>query len=145
MINNELTATTKTRRAINPITEEPSAEIPVSTQEDVDRAVAAAQAAFPSWRDLSQDDRAGYLLTFVDAIDANQEGFARLLGKETGKPPQGIGLELFLLSRQIREVVKFRMTEETIEDSEEVRSEERYPPTAISLSWEAFDIWLTAS
>lgn len=120
MIDNKLTATAKTRQAIDPYTEQMLAEVPVSTQEDVDRAVAAAQAAFPSWRDLSQDDRAAYLNKFVDSIDAHQHEFAKLLGKETGKPPQAVAIELYLLSHQIRQTLNFRLTEEQIEDTDKV-------------------------
>lgn len=121
MIGNELSTTGKTRRAVNPSNKQQLAEVPVSTQEDVDRAVAAAQEAFPAWRDLTQDERASLLLKFVEAIEANQQEFAQLLGKEAGKPPQAVGIELFLLSHQIREVIKFRLTEEVIEDTDEVR------------------------
>lgn len=122
MIDNKLTATAKTRRGIDPSTRQALAEVPVSTQEDVDRAIAAAQAAFPSWRDLSQDDRAAYLNKFVDNIDAHQQDFAQLLGKEAGKPPQAVGTELFLLGHQIRQTLKFRLAEEQIEDTDEVCS-----------------------
>ncbi|ROV92190.1 hypothetical protein VMCG_09277 [Cytospora schulzeri] len=133
VIDNKLTTTTKTRRAVDPSTEEHLAEVPVSTQEDVDCAVAAAQAAFPAWRDLSQDDRAAYLLRFVDAIDANQQGFAQLLGKEAGKPPQGVGIELFLLTHQIRETLKLRLTEEKIEETDERSVVLRYVPVGVGV------------
>lgn len=112
----------KSRRAIDPSTGQELAEVPISTQEDIDRAVSAAQAAFPSWRDLTQDDRAAYLKKFVDAIDAHQQQFSQLLGREAGKPPQAVGIELFLLSHQIRETLNFRLTEEQIEDTDEVCS-----------------------
>ncbi|KAF4629506.1 hypothetical protein G7Y89_g8637 [Cudoniella acicularis] len=133
VINNELTATAKTRRAIDPSTEQALAEVPVSTQEDVDRAVAAAQAAFPSWRDLSQDDRASYLNKFVDSIVAYQQEFAQLLGKEAGKPPQAVGIELFLLSHQIRQTLNFRLTEEQIEDTDERSIVLRYVPIGVGV------------
>lgn len=120
MIDNKLSATAKTRRAVNPSNGEELFEVPVSTQEDVDQAVAAAKAAFPSWSSLSQDDRAAYLTKFVEAVEANQQGLIQLLGNETGKPLQSAGIELFLLSTQIRGVLKHRLTEETIEDSDEV-------------------------
>lgn len=120
MINNELVATSKTRQAVDPSTGEPLPKVPISTQENVDQAVAAAQAAFPAWSQLSTDDRAEYLLKFVDAIEANQDGFAKLLGSEAGKPPGGVGMELFLLSRQIRETVKQRIPEETVQDADGV-------------------------
>ena len=122
VIDNQLTTTAKTRRAVNPSTEQVLADVPISTQEDVDRAVAAAQAALPSWRDLSQDDRGVYLNKLVDSIDSHQQEFAKLLGEETGKPPQAVGLELFLLSHQIRQTLNFRLAEEQIEDTEDVCS-----------------------
>lgn len=121
MIDNELSATAKTRRAVNPSNEEQLAEVPVSTQEDVDRAVAAAKAAFPSWSGLSQDDRAAYLYKFADAIEANQEGFVPLLGKETGKPLQSAGMEFAFLVHQVRDTLnRHRLTEEKIEETDEV-------------------------
>lgn len=126
MIENELTTTAKLRRAVDPSTGEHLPEVPVSTQEDVDRAVAAAQAAFPPWRDLTQDERAAYLHKFVDAIEANQQEFIELLGKETGKPPQGAGAELFLLGAHIRELLGFRLTENKIEETDEVSDGCRY-------------------
>uniref|UniRef100_A0A8H7N731 Aldehyde dehydrogenase domain-containing protein n=1 Tax=Bionectria ochroleuca TaxID=29856 RepID=A0A8H7N731_BIOOC len=97
VINNELTSTAATRRAICPSTEEPLWEVPVSTQEDVDRAVSAAKAAYPAWRKLSYDERAEYLNKFADAIEANQQEFIDLLGKEVGKPPGAGGFEMFLV------------------------------------------------
>lgn len=120
MIDNELTATAQTRRALGPFREEYLPEVPVFIQEHGDRAVAAAQAAFPAWSQLSQDDRAEFLLKFVEAIEANQEGFAQLLGREAGKLPGGVCMELFLLSRQIRETIKQRLIEEKIPDTDDV-------------------------
>ncbi|KAK2606526.1 hypothetical protein N8I77_005269 [Diaporthe amygdali] len=133
VIDNKLTSTARTRRAVDPSTGENLGEVPVSTQEDVDRAVAAAKAAFPAWSDLSQDDRAAYMFKFVDAIEANQEGFAPLLGKETGKPPQTAGMELFLLGHQIRGMLKHRLTEEKIEDSNERSIVLRYVPIGVGV------------
>lgn len=120
MIDNELTTTAKTRQAVDPSTEDLLPEVPVSTQEDVDKAVAAAQAAFPAWSKLSQDERAAYLTKFADAVEANQEDFAQLLGREAGKPPGAASFELFILTRQIRETLKHKLAEETIEDTDEV-------------------------
>lgn len=120
MIDNELTSTAETRRAVDPSTGQPLAEVPISTQADVDRAVAAAQAAFVGWRERSTDDRAEYLLKFADAIEANQEGLGPLLGKETGKPPQGQAIELFHLGSLIRQMVPMRLEEELVEETEDV-------------------------
>ncbi|KAK7911835.1 Aldehyde/histidinol dehydrogenase [Apiospora marii] len=133
VIDNELTSTAETRRAVDPSTGQPLAEVPVSTQADVDRAVAAAQAAFVGWRERSTDDRAGYLLQFADAIEANQAGLGPLLGKETGKPPQGQAIELFHLGSLIRQMVPLRLEEELVEENEERKVVRRYLPLGVGV------------
>ncbi|RYP21341.1 hypothetical protein DL765_002242 [Monosporascus sp. GIB2] len=104
------------RHTICPSTEEPLWDAPVSTQEDVDRAVSAAKAAFPRWSRLSQDERADYLNKFADAIEANKEELITLLGQEVGKPPQAGSFELFLVMGLARETPKLRLKEEKVTD-----------------------------
>ncbi|KAH6894691.1 Aldehyde/histidinol dehydrogenase [Thelonectria olida] len=133
VINNELSPTTETRHAICPSTEEPLWEAPVSTQEDVDRAVSAAKAAFPAWRALSQDERAEYLNKFADAIEANTQEFVTLLGKEAGKPPQAGGFEMFLVMNGARETPKLRLKEEKPIDDEDRTAIVRYVPLGVGV------------
>lgn len=121
VLNNELTTTATTRHAICPSTEEPLWEVPVSTQEDVDRAVSAGKVAFRSWSKLSQDERAGYLNKFADAIEANKQELIELLGKEVGKPPQAGGFELFLVMGLARGIPEMRLKDEKVIDDADVR------------------------
>lgn len=120
VINNELTTTAKTRNAICPSTEEPLWDVPISTQDDVDRAVSAAKAALPAWRKLSQDERAAYLVKLADAIMANKQEFIDLLGREAGKPPQAGAYELGLVHEHVTTVPTLRLPEETPIDDEDV-------------------------
>ena len=53
-------------------------EIAEARSEDVDRAVAAATAAFPGWSELAAADRGRLLLRLADAIEANADELARL-------------------------------------------------------------------
>ncbi|GAB1314672.1 Aldehyde dehydrogenase domain-containing protein [Madurella fahalii] len=133
VINNELTATAETRHATNPSTNEPLPAVPVSSQEDVDRAVAAAQAAFPAWSNLSQDERAEYIARFADALETNKEGFAKLLGEEAGKPPQAAGIELYLASFYSRGALQHRLTEEIIEETDERTITTRFVPLGVGV------------
>jgi len=71
---------------INPATEEVIAEIPDSGAEDVDRAVAAARAAFPSWSRTPADERSKLLLRLADLIERNFDELARLESCDSGKP-----------------------------------------------------------
>ncbi|KAK7221831.1 hypothetical protein V2G26_009834 [Clonostachys chloroleuca] len=133
VINNELTSTAATRRAICPSTEEPLWEVPVSTQEDVDRAVSAAKAAYPAWRKLSYDERAEYLNKFADAIEANQQDFVDLLGKEVGKPPGAGGFEMFLVMGLARGTPQLRIKEEKPIDDEDRTAIVRYVPLGVGV------------
>jgi acyl-CoA reductase-like NAD-dependent aldehyde dehydrogenase len=134
VIANELTTTSKTRRAICPSTEEPLWEVPVSTQDDVDRAVAAAKSAYPAWRKLSQDERAGYLVKLAEAIMANKQEFIDLLGREAGKPPQAGAFELLLVNEHVTTVPKLRLPEEVPEDTEDRTAIVRWVPLGVGVA-----------
>ena len=77
-IDGELTdaAEGATEDILNPATGEPIAEAPLSTAEDVDRAVAAARRAFEGWSNLTPGDRSAALLKLADAIEENAEELA---------------------------------------------------------------------
>ena len=53
---------------------------------DVDRAVAAARAAFPGWSALAAAERGRLLLRLADAIEAAGDELARLESTDTGHP-----------------------------------------------------------
>ncbi|KAK3389590.1 Aldehyde/histidinol dehydrogenase [Podospora didyma] len=133
VIDNGLTPTKKMRHAINPSTEEPLPPVPVSTQEDVDDAVRAAHEAYTAWRELSYEDRAGYLLRFADAIEANLDGLTDVLGKEAGKPVQAAGMEFFLTLGHLRETAKLRLPDEVVEDNDERSAVIRYTPLGVGV------------
>ena len=54
--------------------------------EDVDRAVAAAERAFPAWSEMAAADRGLLLLKLADAIEAHGDELAELETIETGHP-----------------------------------------------------------
>jgi betaine-aldehyde dehydrogenase len=87
-IDGELTdaAEGATEDILNPATGEPIAEAPLSTAEDVDRAVAAARRAFEGWSNLTPGDRSAALLKLADAIEENAEELADIEAADAGKP-----------------------------------------------------------
>jgi len=76
----------ETMEVLNPATGEVIAEVPRAGQEDVDRAVAAAETAWESWREKTPKDRMELLLGLADVIDDNAEELARLESLNVGKP-----------------------------------------------------------
>ena len=76
----------ETMEVLNPATGEVIAEVPRAGAEDVDRAVAAAETAWGTWREKTPKDRMELLLKLADVIDENAEELARLESLNVGKP-----------------------------------------------------------
>src|SRR3954464_13681226 len=69
----------------NPATGQPQALVEFASVEEVDRAVAAAKAAFPAWRAPALSRRAETMFKLRDLIDANRSRIAEALTLEHGK------------------------------------------------------------
>jgi acyl-CoA reductase-like NAD-dependent aldehyde dehydrogenase len=69
---------------INSTTEEVMGTIPDGSPEDVDRAVAAAKKAFPSWSATSVEERAKYCSRIAEGIGARMDEIATLVSQEVG-------------------------------------------------------------
>jgi betaine-aldehyde dehydrogenase len=76
----------QTEPVLNPATAETIAEVPVSSAEDVDRAVEAALKAFPEWSTTTPGERALALLKLADTIEAHADELAELESDNAGKP-----------------------------------------------------------
>ena len=76
----------RTSDLVDPSTGEVFGTAPVSGAEDVDRAYAAAAAAFEGWRDSTPSERQKALLTIADALEAHADELVELESQNTGKP-----------------------------------------------------------
>ncbi|WP_425828961.1 gamma-aminobutyraldehyde dehydrogenase [Streptomyces fractus] len=76
----------RTTEVVNPATGEAYATAPLSGQADVDAAMAAAEAAFPAWRDLVPGERQKYLLKIADAFEERAEDLIAIESENCGKP-----------------------------------------------------------
>ncbi|HDZ46318.1 hypothetical protein LCGC14_0086180 [marine sediment metagenome] len=70
--------------SINPATEEPIGRVPAGSLEDVDRAVQAAEKAWPAWAALTSMERAAAMNRFADAIAARADEILRIEVSDTG-------------------------------------------------------------
>jgi betaine-aldehyde dehydrogenase len=77
-----------TEEVINPANGETIAEMPLSTEEDVNRAVEAAKRAFDSWSNTTPGERGTALLKLADLIEEHAEEIADLESADAGKPRQ---------------------------------------------------------
>ncbi|MEL6418358.1 MAG: gamma-aminobutyraldehyde dehydrogenase [Pseudomonadota bacterium] len=71
---------------LNPRTSEEIVRMPEANADQIDRAVAAARAAFPRWAKTTPSERSGLLLEIADAVDADLENLAKLEALNCGKP-----------------------------------------------------------
>jgi betaine-aldehyde dehydrogenase len=79
-----------TTAVLNPATGEEIARAPDSSREDVDRAVAAARAAFDGWMNTTPAERSRALLKLADAVEAHGDELAELEARNAGKPLQAV-------------------------------------------------------
>ena len=76
----------RTAEVINPANDQVIAQVPASSQEDVDRAANAAATAFESYKQTTPQDRSLLLLKLADKLEAKAEELGKLESRNAGKP-----------------------------------------------------------
>jgi 1-pyrroline dehydrogenase len=76
----------RTAEVINPANDQVIANVPASSQEDVDRAVNAAEQAFETWKQTTPQDRSLLLLKIADALESKADELGRIESANAGKP-----------------------------------------------------------
>jgi betaine-aldehyde dehydrogenase len=76
----------ETLATLNPHDNSTIAEVALGGKADIDKAVIAAERAFPAWSRTAAADRGRILLKLADLIEANTEELARLESLDTGHP-----------------------------------------------------------
>lgn len=71
---------------VDPATETRTAEVPLGSEVDVDRAVAAARAAFPGFSGTTREERLQLLQNLLVLYEENYERIAGLMTREMGTP-----------------------------------------------------------
>ena len=79
-------ASGETMDVIAPATGEVIARVPQCSEEDVDRAVEAARAAYESWSEKTPKDRSELLHRMADVMDEHAEELSQLESVNVGKP-----------------------------------------------------------
>src|SRR5581483_788836 len=87
-INGEWTdgGSRKTFPVYDPSTEEVVAQVPDGNADDVNRAVAAARAAFDGWASATAQERGRVLFRLAEKVRQNAAVLAELESRNSGKP-----------------------------------------------------------
>jgi acyl-CoA reductase-like NAD-dependent aldehyde dehydrogenase len=98
---------------------------------ELNAAVAAAQAAFPAWRDRPLAERQLMVSKLGDLIEQNQEAFIKLLITEQGKGRAGAEWEIGGSVHWLREIAKQSLPEEVVSQSGDEQVVTRYTPIGV--------------
>jgi acyl-CoA reductase-like NAD-dependent aldehyde dehydrogenase len=85
--------TSETIEVINATTEEVMGRVPAGSAVDVDRAVAAARAAFEGWSAVALEERAKCLRRISEGLQARMMEIATVIAQEVGMP---VNLAMFI-------------------------------------------------
>ncbi|MDN7131192.1 CoA-acylating methylmalonate-semialdehyde dehydrogenase [Halomonas sp. MC140] len=75
----------RTQDIYNPSIGEVAGQVSLASKATVEEAVAAAQAAYPAWRDTPPAKRARVMFRFKQLLEDHADEIARLIGQEHGK------------------------------------------------------------
>jgi len=100
----------------DPVTGNVTTRAPAASLDDADRAVAAAQRAFPEWSRTTPNARRAMLLKAADALESRLPDFVAILPAETGGTRGWAGFNIHLAASMLREAASLttQITGETI-------------------------------
>jgi acyl-CoA reductase-like NAD-dependent aldehyde dehydrogenase len=87
----------------NPTTGDIATRAAAATADDADRAIAAAQAAFPAWAAMAPGARRALLLKAAEAMEARRGEFIECGVLEAGGSPVWYGFNVMLAANMLRE------------------------------------------
>jgi malonate-semialdehyde dehydrogenase (acetylating)/methylmalonate-semialdehyde dehydrogenase len=86
LINGQITTESeRTQDVYNPSTGEVSKQVALASKATVEEAIAAAEAAYPEWRNTPAIKRARVMFKFKDLLEQNADKICALIGEEHGK------------------------------------------------------------
>ena len=86
LINGQIsTDGVRTQDVFNPSTGEISNQVALASKTTVEEAIAAAESAYPEWRNTPPIKRARVMFKFKDLLEQNADKICAMIGEEHGK------------------------------------------------------------
>jgi len=130
-IDGSAAETARTIDVRNPATGEVFAQAPDASADDLDRAVAAATAAFERWKTTPIDERKAALNKAAGIIEAHAKDLAALFVKEQGRPYPGAKAEILGGAMWMKATTMLDVPVEVTEDSDTRRVEVHHVPLGV--------------
>jgi len=130
-IGGEGSSGSKTMDVINPATGQTYTKAPAADAADLDRAVAAAKAAFPKWRAKSHEERVAVVIKAAKALSARADELAAIFTREHGRPLAGAKEEILGAGYWMMGLAKLKLPVEVTEESATRRIEVHHEPLGV--------------
>lgn len=131
LIGGEMVATDRWLDVVNPANEQVIGQVPACGKDELDRAVAAARAAFKTWKNSTFEERQAACLAISEAIKANAEELYRLLTSEQGKPHAQAKSEIFGAAGLAKAQSTLKLEDEIIQDDDTRLHRHRRVPVGV--------------
>ncbi len=116
---------------LNPATEQPFAQAPDCSPEQLDLAVAAARAAFPAWSATPYAERQKLVASIAGVLAANLDGLHRLLTREQGKTHVNAQGDVMGGAHWCQQAATLELPVTVVEDTPERYGETRHVPIGV--------------
>ncbi len=133
LIGGEHVATSHHAPVANPSSGDVVGYMPLGSEADLDRAVAAATEAFKIWSQVSNEERASACRAVAEKINEHAEELAQILTREQGKPLNGLGsrFEIGGALAWTRHTAELDLPVEVLQDDNEGRVELHRKPIGV--------------
>lgn len=139
LIGGELRGAESDRRFLSsdPFTLQPIASVPDASPEDVDKAVAAADAAREQWRETPALERARLVKEFADLVEVHADDLALLDAIDAGSPISNARFDVQIALEQMRMFAGFalEMKGQTVPASSGLHLTVREPVGVVAKIW----------
>ncbi len=131
LINGEMVETGEWLDVVNPANEQVIGQVPACGKDELDKAVAAARAAFKTWKKSSFEERQAACMAISNTIKENVEELYRLLTSEQGKPHEQAKGEIYGAAGLAAAQSTLKLDEVIIEDSDTRLHRSRRVPVGV--------------
>jgi hypothetical protein len=131
LIGGKMVGTDRWLDVVNPANEQVIGQVPACGKAELDEAVAAARAAFKTWKNTPIEERRAAIMAISGAIKENAEELYRLLTSEQGKPHDQARGEIYGAAGMSAAQSTLSLDDEINEDSDARLSRTRRVPVGV--------------
>ncbi len=116
---------------INPSTAAPFTQCPDASEDQLDRAVQAARAAFSEWRHLTLQERRKYLHKLAARVRDYADDLGTVITREQGKPLSNAAREVAMTANSLEAMSNIKVKDQVLRDDDKNRISLHFRPIGV--------------